>query len=109
MLFYKAEISRMLSFLQASDQARVKNLMVYKINFSGRVGYDAHSINNEKISTEFYLNGICKRNNKMEEMIYSYQWRKIDGIFPTTEPKQKVEFKPINNDDFKLIGGKIVV
>ena len=107
-LFYKNEIQRMLKFLSEKEKVMLDKLIVYKINFSGTVGYDAHSVSNEKIFIEYFLTGICKRKDKLEEMVYVYQWRK-DGMVESGEPKQKVEFKPMTIEPKLYIGGGIAI
>ncbi len=97
-LFYKTEILRMIQFLYSREDVMLSTLIVYKINFFGTVGYDVHSITNEKIFVEFCLSGVCKRKDILEDMIYSYQWRR-DGLIDYCEPKQKLEFKKLNNNN----------
>ena len=107
-LFYKREIQRMIAFLSTKEYVMVESLIVYKITFYGTVGYDAHSINNDPIFIEFCFNGICKRKDKIDEMIYIYQWRK-DGVFINGDSKQTVEFKDINQDQKIYVGGSIEI
>jgi len=108
-LFYKSEIQRMMNFLRTKDEVLLEKLIVYKITFSGTVGYDAHSVINEKIFIEFSLNGICKRKDKIQEMVYIYQWRKEGIVEHFGEPKQKVEFKDINDNKKIYVGGKLEI
>ena len=56
----------------------------------------------EKILIEFFLTGVCRHNNHLEEMSYSFQWKKFD-FFGLGKPIQKVEFKSISANEFNLL------
>lgn len=107
-LFYKEEMTRMISYLSGREDVKLEKLIVYKICFYGTVGYDAHSITQEKILIEFTLTALCKRNEEMEELHYTYHWKR-DGMHGLNHPRQKVEFFKPKETITISIGGEIKI